>query len=52
MKISGAIDFNAPALDYARKDFPLLDADASVERALETIRREGVGSASFILCGR
>ena len=43
MKISGAIDFNAPALDYARKDFPLLDADASVERALETIRREGVG---------
>jgi magnesium transporter len=43
MKLSGAIDFNAPALTYARKDFPLLQADASVERALETIRREGVG---------
>ena len=43
MKISGAIDFNAPAINYARKDFPLLDADASVEKALETIRREGVG---------
>jgi magnesium transporter len=43
MKISGAIDFNAPALNYARTDFPLLEADASVEKALETIRREGVG---------
>ena len=43
MKISGAIDFNAPALSYARKDLPLLEADASVEKALETIRREGVG---------
>ncbi len=43
MKISGAIDFNAPALDYARKDFPLLEAGASVEKALETIRREGIG---------
>lgn len=43
MKLSDAVDFNAPALKYARKDFPLLKADASVERALETIRREGVG---------
>jgi magnesium transporter len=43
MKISGAIDFNAPALDYARKDFPLLEAEASVEKALETIQREGIG---------
>ena len=43
MRISGAIDFNAPALTYARKDFPLLEADASIERALETIRREGIG---------
>jgi magnesium transporter len=43
MKISGAIDFNAPALSYARKDFPLLEADASVEKALATIRREGIG---------
>src|SRR6202048_5483953 len=39
----GALDFNAPALQYARKDFPLLEADASVEKALEKIRREGVG---------
>src|SRR6266436_3920675 len=43
MKISGGIDFNAPALKYARKDFPLLEADASVQKALETIRREGIG---------
>ena len=43
MRISGAIDFNAPALTYARKDLPLLEADARVEKALETIRREGVG---------
>ena len=43
MKFSGAVDFNAPALDCARRDFPLLEADATVEKALETIRREGVG---------
>src|SRR5712692_3804751 len=43
MKISGAADFNAPALNYARKDFPLLEADATVQKALETIRREGIG---------
>ncbi len=43
MKISGAVDFNAPALNYSRTDFPLLDADSSVEKALEKIRREGVG---------
>jgi magnesium transporter len=43
MKLAGAIDFNAPAADYARQDFPLLQAGASAEKALETIRREGVG---------
>lgn len=43
MKISGAADFNAPALEFAHKDFPLLQADTSVERALETIRRKGIG---------
>jgi magnesium transporter len=43
MKPVGALDFNAPALQYARKDFPLLEADASVEKALQTIRREGIG---------
>jgi magnesium transporter len=43
MKIFGAIDFNTPALDHARKDFPLLDADATIEKTLETIRQEGVG---------
>jgi magnesium transporter len=43
MRISQAIDFNAPALNYARTDFPLLDADSNVEKALEKIRREGVG---------
>lgn len=43
MKLSGAADFNAPAREYARKDFALLQADASVGKALETIRREGIG---------
>jgi magnesium transporter len=43
MKISGAVDLNAPAMEYARKDFPLLEADSSVEKALQTIRSEGVG---------
>jgi magnesium transporter len=43
MKLSGAVDFNAPALNYARTDFPLLEADASVEKALAAIRREGIG---------
>jgi len=43
MKLAGAIDFNALAADYARRDFPLLQAGASAEKALETIRREGVG---------
>jgi magnesium transporter len=43
MKVSGTVDFNAPALEYARKDFPLLEADSNVEKALEAIRREGIG---------
>jgi magnesium transporter len=43
MKVSDAVDFNAPVREYARKDFPLLEADASVEKALERVRREGVG---------
>src|ERR1700730_15606881 len=43
MKLSGALDFNAPALHYARKDFPLLRVDDNVQKALEKIRREGVG---------
>ena len=32
-----------PARDYAHKDFPLLQADSTVEDALEKIRREGIG---------
>src|SRR5712672_4551402 len=36
-------DFDAPVLQHARKDFPLLDADMSVGEALERIRCEGVG---------
>jgi magnesium transporter len=43
VNLQGAADFNAPALEYARKDFPLLKAEASVQTALETIRREGIG---------
>ena len=36
-------DFDTPVVDHARKDFPLLDADMTVGKALEQIRREGVG---------
>src|SRR5262249_55576998 len=36
-------DFNAPVIDHARRDFPLLDAGMTVGEALERIRREGVG---------
>src|ERR1043166_2917979 len=36
-------DFNAPIADHARKDFPLLDAEMTASKALERIRREGVG---------
>jgi magnesium transporter len=43
MKLSDSVDFNAPVREYARKDIPLLRAEASVQKALETIRREGVG---------
>ena len=39
----GIPDFNSPVLEYARKDFPLLNADMRVADALERIRREGVG---------
>ena len=44
MNIAAAIpDFNAPVVDHARRDFPLLDAGMTVGEALERIRREGVG---------
>lgn len=36
-------DFHASVVDHARKDFPLLDAEMTVGKALERIRREGVG---------
>jgi magnesium transporter len=36
-------DFNAPVVDHARKDFPLLDANITIGEALEQIRHEGVG---------
>lgn len=36
-------DFNSLIVEHARKDFPLLDAEMSVEDALGRIRREGVG---------
>src|ERR1700731_104894 len=32
-----------PVLPYARKDFPELRQDFTVQEALDTIRREGVG---------
>jgi len=44
MEVAVAIpDFNAPVIEHARKDFPLLDAEMTVGQALERIRREGVG---------
>jgi magnesium transporter len=44
MKIAARIpDFDSPVADYARKDFPLLDASMTAGDALERIRREGVG---------
>src|SRR6266700_503955 len=44
MNIAATIpDFNAPVVDHARKDFPLLRAGMRVGEALERIRREGVG---------
>src|SRR5213593_4322393 len=39
----GIPDFDSPVVEYARKDFPLLDADMRVADALDRIRREGVG---------
>ena len=36
-------DFQELVVSHARKDFPLLDAEASVADALARIRREGVG---------
>jgi magnesium transporter len=36
-------DFDAPVVDHARKDFPLLHADMIVGEALERIRHEGIG---------
>jgi magnesium transporter len=43
MNIAGIPDFNAPVVEHARKDFPLLEAEMTVGEALEQIRREGVG---------
>ena len=44
MSLAGTIsDFDAPVVDHARKDFPLLDAEMTVGEALLRIRREGVG---------
>jgi len=44
MNIAPSIpDFDAPVVEHARKDFPLLEADMTVGVALERIRREGVG---------
>lgn len=36
-------DFDEPIAAHARKDLPLLRASMSVQEALDTIRREGVG---------
>src|SRR5438874_2830794 len=44
MNIAATIpDFNAPVVDHARRDFPLLRAGMTVGEALERIRNEGVG---------
>jgi magnesium transporter len=44
MNIATSIpNFDAPVVEHARRDFPLLDAGMTVGEALERIRREGVG---------
>jgi magnesium transporter len=44
MNLANSIpNLNAPVIEHARKDFPLLDAGMMVGEALERIRREGVG---------
>src|SRR5438552_16452933 len=44
MNIAASIpDFDAPIIEHARQDFPLLDEDMTVGKTLERIRREGVG---------
>jgi magnesium transporter len=44
MNIAATIpNFDAPVVDHARKDFPLLRADMTAGEALGRIRREGVG---------
>ena len=43
MIASGTAPFDDPIIAHARKDLPLLKADMSVQEALDTIRREGVG---------
>jgi magnesium transporter len=43
LDVGGIPDFNAPVVNHARRDFPLLDAGMTVGEALERIRREGVG---------
>lgn len=44
MTVAASIpDFDAPVVEHARKDFPLLNASMTVNDALEQIRREGVG---------
>src|SRR6187399_3372687 len=44
MEVAVAIpDFNAPVVEHARKDCPLLEAEMTVGQALERSRREGVG---------
>src|SRR6266700_4214955 len=40
---AGISDFDSPVIEHARKDFPLLDADNTVGKALDRIRREGIG---------
>src|SRR4029434_10654477 len=45
MNIGATIpDFNAPVVDHARRDFPLLDSGMTVGEALQRIRSECVGA--------
>ncbi|HSH37250.1 MAG TPA: CBS domain-containing protein [Chthoniobacterales bacterium] len=40
---AGIPDFDEPIAAHARKDLPLLHVGMTVQEALDTIRREGVG---------
>jgi magnesium transporter len=51
MNLANSIpDVNAPVVEHARRDLPLLDAHMTVGEVLGRIRREGVGERVIYFC--